>query len=180
MTFLVVDMKFTMVVIFFYLLLGITLESFSQSHSANRKYVAWVTLTDSGQIIKGLITNLGDESITLISLDNLEKYSILAPVEISVDDIKVIKIRKKGVTGAGFAIFGGAGFIIGFSALMYFGPALAIIGGIAYTLTFGVIGWAIFSGRKKFSINGNGDNYLKVHRKLLGKFIYQTGLYQRT
>ena len=92
----------------------------------------------------------------------------------------MIKIRQRGVTGTGFAILGAAGFALGYSALMYFGPVYAIIRGVGYAFSFGILGSAIFSERKKFPIMGNQENYQKVYQKLLHRFIYKPGVFNRT
>ena len=60
-----------------------------KSKNQNKVYKIWVSKVDNSKIIKGLLYEANDESLTII-----DRHS----VEISIDasNIGIIKIRKKG------------------------------------------------------------------------------------
>jgi len=77
-----------------------------KSKNQNKVYKIWVSKVDNSKIIKGLLYEANDESLTII-----DRHS----VEISIDasNIGIIKIRKKGKIGKGVLIGASAGFATG-------------------------------------------------------------------
>ncbi len=129
----------------------------------SRKYKTWVTPIDNSGTIKGYMSEVGDSSIVISNLKNIEKQRIY------FNNIKIIKFRKRGeiVKGVLFGAFTGfavggliglasgddKGYIINFTA-----GEKGLVAGTLLTIPGAIIGGIIGSIKIKIPINGNTHN----------------------
>jgi len=164
------------IIIILCLLLCYTTEIQAQSqHKKIKQYRVWITLMDSpkSNAIKGILYSADEDFVTF-------KYKISDEYSVNTIDpniIKKIEIRRKGKVGKG-AVIGavtglGIGAIAGYSEgddFLFSKETKAIFGGIAVGGFFGApMGALLTTGKKKFEINGDIENY-KRHLKSLQKY----------
>ncbi len=129
----------------------------------SRKYKTWVTRIDNSSSIKGYMSEVGDSSIIISNLKNIEKQRIY------FNDIKIIKFRRKGEIGrgvlfgalTGFAVGGliglasgdDKGYLINFTA-----GEKGLLAGTLLTIPGAIIGGLLGSIKIKIPINGNTHN----------------------
>lgn len=144
-----------------------------------RTYKIWVELSQSNLKHKGQLIQVKDSSIVI------RYWQEETTVEISVKEIHKLKFRKKGAIGMGAGIGAGAGILAGVIAGMASGDdpppetwfefsSTAEEKATGGAITLGILGAAtgsvIGSIKKKFTINGSQENYVRI-KPDLGKYL---------
>lgn len=144
-----------------------------------RTYKIWVELSEKDQKYKGQLLTLKDSSIVIRYGQEEET------LEIPVKEIDKLKFRKKGAIGMGAGIGAGAGIVVGIisgavagddppSETWFDFSSTAEEKSAGGAITLGVLGAAtgsvIGSLKKKFTINGTQENYMRI-RPDLNKFL---------
>lgn len=164
-------LKFTLL-----LLIGLfmSFSNFAQSKQKKaKKYKAWISLLDDKSVVKGYFNDLKDSSIVVLDSKNKER------IELPVNNIDMIKIRRKNRIGRSAGIGAASGFvfgaILGYSdgddppdtfLFKYTAEEKAGASAILLMPIGAGIGAGIGSFKKKFDIGGSMVNYKALKPKL--------------
>ncbi len=152
--------------------------SAQKTKGKSREYKVWVELKNN-DIIKGYLIQLKDSAIVIV------ENTVTEPLTVSIANIEELKFRRKGKIGLGMGIGAGAGLaagaIVGFSSgddepgfFSMTAEDKAIASGILLLPVGAGIGALVGTGRSKYPIHGELNNYIK-YRSELDKYILVKG-----
>lgn len=169
----------TKLIVLSFLVFITSLNFVNAQNKKGRTYKIWVELNENDQKYKGQLLQLKDSSIVIRYWQEEET------LEISIKEIKKLKFRKKGAIGMGAGIGAGTGIVVGIisgaiagddppSETWFDFSSTAEEKSAGGAITLGVLGAAtgsvIGSLKKKFTINGTQENYMRI-RPDLNKFL---------
>lgn len=146
-----------------------TEKSIRKMYTSRKFYFSWIKVLENTEPIEGGLYKLQDSSVLLIPkvIFRNKLYTEVTYMDIAIDNIELIKVRRRGRVGRGAAIGAvsgfGMGFITGFflsKDAVYFSQvqAGAILGGLA-VIPGVIIGTVIGTIQVKVTLNGSIETY---------------------
>jgi len=149
------------------IVLLILMTEVNAQQSLKRKIYQMKIINQDGSVVKGNLARIDDGNLFLSSDRGL--------LEVKTDQIRMIKVRRKGSVGKGIGIGAGTGallgYIIGYSSYeepdctgtwfcIDYGPETEGMAGMTLGILLGgTVGGTIGSSSKKFEINGNQNSF---------------------
>lgn len=148
-----------------------TTEIAKKSKAKKKKYKVWVTLLNRTDKVKGFLYAVNDSSIVVSASSDLvtDQYTASLNNSIAIANIKKIRLRKKGNVGRGYIIGTSIGIVTGILLASGEGDGFTTF---AVAGMMGIVGSVVgtgvgsLSGTKRYTIDGNQENFLTYRQEL--------------